>query len=100
MMNIYRRIVIGIYAIIVSIVGFIYVPCHLVWGTTNEIRIVNFQYVPIWKLIDPTRIINDSALFYKLNLVRIFYTLFIITLITISILVIIPGNKKYIKQNK
>lgn len=64
----------SIYAIVMGIYGTFFLPCNLVYGYGDDVQIMSAEFVPIWILIDKTKLINDNYPRYELILSRAIYT--------------------------
>ncbi|MBE5966922.1 MAG: hypothetical protein E7255_08150 [Lachnospiraceae bacterium] len=76
-----KKVLFAIYTVIIGILGVFFVPCNLVYGYGGKLEIISAEFVPIWKLIDKTQLINGNYARYELILSRVLYTFAIIALI-------------------
>lgn len=99
-MNLFRRILLCIYSLIIFIVGVYYIPCYLVFGTGVNKHIEKLKYVKIWELIDESKMINDTVLRYELCISRVIYQFLIISIIMIALYLVLGNIKKDTSTNK
>lgn len=77
-----KKVLLLIDAVIISILGVFFIPCNLIYNYGDDVGVVLAEYVPIWKLIDNTRLINDNFPRYELIWSRIIYMFLLIVLIS------------------
>ncbi|MCE5171046.1 hypothetical protein LQV63_17230 [Paenibacillus profundus] len=91
MMKRINEILLAIYGIMILIFGVLYVPYHLIWGP--EENIYDVKYAPLWKTIDYNKYINGFQPIYQLQLPKLVYEIFIITLVFLIIYLLFNNRK-------
>lgn len=73
-------------------------PSYLVYGYGENTRIITSKYVPIWKLIDKTTIVNDSFARYEVNIARMIYTIVILSAVVVALYFALRNNRNVNKS--
>ncbi|NOJ69764.1 hypothetical protein [Paenibacillus alvei] len=73
-----KRIFLGIYLIVITILGVLKVPVTVVWG--REMKYKAKEYVPLWELQDEQKV-GEFYEAYQLDYLRLLFELGIATLI-------------------
>ncbi|RAP75121.1 hypothetical protein DL346_17195 [Paenibacillus montanisoli] len=77
-----KRLLLVIYVIFVIVVGVLAVPFKKVWGPSNELRVYDVVYAPLWSLTDKYHRMDDYTFpIYELQVTRLLFTIFIVSLI-------------------
>lgn len=74
-----KKAVLITYLVLILLVGVFFVPYNIVWQHPDHVSgyfIEDISYAPIWSLID-----NKSDNFMQLQITKLLYTVFIVTLI-------------------
>ncbi|EPY08211.1 hypothetical protein PAALTS15_05768 [Paenibacillus alvei TS-15] len=73
-----KRIFLGIYLIVITVLGVLKVPVTVVWG--REMKYESKKYVPLWELQSEQKV-GDFFEAYQLDYLRLLFELGIATLI-------------------
>ncbi|MBM7569162.1 hypothetical protein JOC55_006166 [Paenibacillus sacheonensis] len=76
-----KNILFVVYGLIVLIIGVLLVPVKKVWGPAKDLNIQEVSYSPLWKLVDKRQDINGYHPIYELQIGRLLYSIFIVTLL-------------------
>lgn len=93
-MDVKKKNVLIIYGIFIVLVGVLFVPYKIKYGPEFETYIDGAKFAPLWSLMDNNLFINGFEPIYELQLGRLFYTIFIVTLIFTIIYLIISDKKQ------
>ncbi|MNW46112.1 hypothetical protein D3C74_233920 [compost metagenome] len=86
-MNKVKRILLYVYLALIIFIGILKVPVIKKWGP--EQLIDSYEYVPLWKLKEVHKTIDGYTPLYELDLTRIIFELFIVSLIAYVVYLII-----------
>jgi hypothetical protein len=78
-----RRALLYTYSTFVFIFGLCYIPLKSVY----EGKLYKVVYAPIWK-VNARIMVNDSTLYYEIDIHRILITLLVFTLITTALYIV------------
>lgn len=95
-MEVKKKNLLIIYVIFIVLVGVIFVPYKVTYGPEFETYIDSAKFAPLWLLMDYKSSINGYDPIYELQLGRLLYTIFIVTLI-FSVIFLLLSNKKHDK---
>ncbi|RUT38724.1 hypothetical protein EJP82_26695 [Paenibacillus anaericanus] len=89
-----RTILLAIYLILIAFFGVLKVPVTLIWGPKQEVD--SAKFVALWNLQEKHKTIDDYLPIYELNIVRLLYEFFVISLIMylIYLIFVIQKDKK------
>lgn len=91
-MNLYQKILLVAYGILIIIFGFLHVPTYLVWGPEKNIS--TKMYEPVWKLVQEKHYINGFTPMYQIDYGRVLFIIGLFTLVTLVIYLILAEMNK------
>lgn len=93
-----KGIILILYIAVILLVGVVFVPSYAVWGPEKNIH--SYSYVFLFDLMKDRYSVNGFDVYYQIDIIRVLFTIGIVTLITAAIWKLIAMWDQEDQKNK